>query len=131
MNLALDLQVAAGADRTRRRAPFADAVHRQHRRIGKWRGEERACGVAEMMLGEQQLVLPVEVRREFLQLAPQQILLKQLLANPDRDRRRERAEAARREGDVGFEQPLELQERLFVEDDIVDVGERDLASARQ
>ena len=38
---------------------------------------------------------------------------------------RERLEAARREGEIGFEQPLEFQERLLVEDDIVDVLERD------
>ena len=34
----------------------------------------------------------------------------------------ERAEAPRRERQVGLEQPLELQERLVVEDDVVELG---------
>jgi hypothetical protein len=79
-----------------------------------------------MMLREQQFVLPVELRRELLQLAAQQVFLKQLLADPERNRRGERAKTTRRERDIGFEQPLELQERLLVEDDIVDFLERDL-----
>ena len=36
----------------------------------------------------------------------------------------------RRIGEVGLEQPLELDERLVVEDDVVDVVERDLAFAQ-
>ena len=33
---------------------------------------------------------------------------------------RKDAKPARREGEVGLEQPLEFQERLFVEDDVID-----------
>ena len=61
--------------------------------------------------------------RELLQLVAQQLLLEQLLAQPQRHRHAEGAEAARREGEIGFEQPLEFQERLVVEHDVIDVVE--------
>src|SRR5262249_10845818 len=44
---------------------------------------------------------------------------------PGRHRFQERPEAERRVGEVGLEQPLELLERLFVEDDLIDRRERD------
>ena len=45
--------------------------------------------------------------------------------DPDRRGHTERAEPARRERDVGFEQPLEFEEGLVVERDLVDLTERD------
>jgi hypothetical protein len=51
------------------------------------------------------------------------VLLEELVLHPHRQRGAERAEAARREGEVGLEQPLELEERLVVEGDVVDLGE--------
>ena len=78
------------------------------------------------MLGEQQALLPVEVRLPAsVNLVAQQRLLEQLFLQPQRHRHAERAEAARRKGEIGLEQPLELQERLVVEGDVVDVGQRD------
>ena len=65
-----------------------------------------------------------------VQLLAQQRLLEQLLLQPQRHRHAEGAEAARREGEIGFEQPLELQERLVVEDDVVDVAELDAGRCR-
>ena len=54
-----------------------------------------------------------------------QVLLEQLLLDPDRQGVPERREATRREGEVGLEQALELQERLVVEGDVIDVLGRD------
>jgi hypothetical protein len=58
------------------------------------------------------------------QLALDHVLLEQLLANPDRDRGRERAISVRRKPDIGLQQPLELEERFLVEHHIVDLFER-------
>ena len=58
----------------------------------------------------------------FFEFLAQQVLLEQLLPQPERDRHLEGAEAARRQRDIGFQQPLEFQERLVVEDDVIDVG---------
>ena len=78
-----------------------------------------------MVLGEQQFGLPVHIRGERPQLPAQQALLKQLLLDPDRDRHAEGTEAARRERDTGLEQPLELEKRLVVERDPVDLVKDD------
>ena len=125
MQLLEQRELVAAADRGRRRAPFADAVHGEHHRILERRGIERARRVAHVMLGEQEPVRAVEIRIDVLEPAQQHVLLEQLFPDPDRDRHRERSEAARREAEIGFEQPLEFQERLLVEHDIIDVLERD------
>src|SRR6516165_4454927 len=57
-----------------------------------------------MVLGEQEAALPIEVGRELLQFAADEVLLEQLLA-----------------------QPLELQKWLLVEHDIVNLVEPDRA----
>jgi hypothetical protein len=79
------------------------------------------------MLGEQQTVLDVLVRARLDQFLRQQILLKQLFLQPQRHRHAERRKPAWREGDVGFQQPFEFQERLLVEDDVIDVVDADAA----
>ena len=58
--------------------------------------------------------------REFADLLAQQAFLEQLLPQPERDRHPERAKAARRERDIGLQQPLEFEERLVVEHDVVE-----------
>src|SRR6478672_8765742 len=75
-----------------------------------------------MMLGEQEL-LERYLLVELLELFPQQALLEQLLLEPERDRHLEGREAARRERDIGLQQPLEFQERLVVEGDVINPGE--------
>ena len=79
--------------------------------------------MAQMMLAEQQ-PLRVEILGEFLKLVAQQVLLKQLLPQPERDRHLEGAESARRKRDVGFQQPLEFEERLVVEHDVIELAGR-------
>ena len=58
------------------------------------------------------------------QLVGEQVPEEQLLPQPHRDRHAEGLEALGREREVGLEQPLELQERLVVEGDVVDLVER-------
>jgi hypothetical protein len=113
------------AEAERGRRPFADAVHAEDRGLFERRREERRRGVALVMLAEQQALLPVEVGLPLLHLVAQQRLLEQLLLQPQRHGHAEGVEAARREGEVGLEQPFELEERLVVEGDIVDVRHLD------
>src|SRR5208283_713094 len=72
------------------------------------------------MLGEKQTAVPVNPPiGPRLQFVAQQALLEEFLLQPQRDGHLERAQTARREGDIGLEQTLELQERLVIEDDVV------------
>lgn len=81
--------------------------------------------VAQVVFRKQQALKPVHARFDSLELLGQQVLLKQLLAQPQRHRHAKRFEAARRECQVGLEQALELQERLVVEGDVIDLGQAD------
>src|SRR5262249_55039837 len=80
--------------------------------------------MAHMVLVEEELILPVEVGSERLQLAADDVLLEQFLAQPEWDRHCERLIAARRKPHIGLQEPLELEKRLLVEHDVVDVVER-------
>src|SRR5688572_23587053 len=73
------------------------------------------------MLGEQQPAVRVR-EAKAAQLACEQLLLEQLFANPQRHCHRKTPIAARGEREIRLEQPLELEEWLLVEDDVVDVG---------
>src|SRR5262245_863174 len=71
------------------------------------------------MLSEQQLTGDVLAGKEFAEQARQKILLKQLLANPERQRHPKRLKTDWRKREVGIEQSFELQERFVVEGDKV------------
>src|SRR4029079_15834156 len=86
------------------------------------RREVRARGVAEVMLGKKQALVPIDARFEILQFLEQRAALEELVLHPDRQRGAKRREALRREGEIGLEQPLELEERLVVDRDEVDLG---------
>src|SRR5258708_24987592 len=83
-----------------------------------------------MMLAEQQPLLPVELRILGLERVGEQRLLKELLPQPQWQRHAKRREAARTVGEVGLQQALELDERLVVEHDPVDIPERDAGLAQ-
>ena len=123
------LQAVALAIAQRRGRPFADPVHRQDGGFLERRGEERRRRVTLVMFAEQQARLPVEVGLPLLHLVAQQRLLEQLLLQPQRHGHAERREPARRIGEIGLEQPLELQERLVVEGHIIDIGHLDAGTA--
>src|SRR5258706_9677398 len=79
------------------------------------------------MFREDQPLVPVELARCRPQLRPEKLLLKKLFFQPQRHGCAERAKSVRRTGNVGFEQPLEFEERLVVERDIVDVAKLEAA----
>ena len=119
------LQPVAIAGRDRGGRPLADAVHRQHGGFGERRRKKGRRGVALVMLAEQQPAPPVEIRIEGGEAIAQQAFLEQLLLQPDRYRHVEGAEAARREGDIGFDQALEFEKRLVVKGNVIDRAEAD------
>jgi hypothetical protein len=80
-----------------------------------------------MMLGEQELGLDLLAGAALDEVIPQQPFLEQLLLEPHRHRHAERGEALGRERQIGLEQTLELQERLVVEGDVIDLVEPDAA----
>src|SRR5215510_15939306 len=84
-----------------------------------------------MVLGKEQARVRVEVAvAQAGQLATKQILLEQLLPEPERDGHRERPEPAGGEREIGLQEPLELEKRLVVERDIVDLLECDASLAQ-
>ena len=125
MQLFAHLQVVAAPEADRRGRPFADPVHGEDDRLLERRRKEGGRGVALVVLREQKLALPIEVGIERAKLVAQELLLEQLLLQPQRDRHAEGAEAPGSECEIGFEQPFELEERLVVERDMIDVGEAD------
>ena len=64
----------------------------------------------------------IEIGRYFLELAGKPFFLKHLFAQPDRDRHLKGPQSPRGERDIGLQQPLELQKRLVVENDGVEIG---------
>ncbi len=100
------------------RRPLADAVEGQDRGLLEGGGQERRRGVGLVVLGEEHLALEPEALLELLGHP-------QLLPEPDRHGLGERRERAREGGQVGEEDPLELDERLVVEDHIVEIAHAD------
>ena len=58
---------------------------------------------------------------QFLEAFAHEARKEKLFFDPDGDGLTETSEARRSEGDVRFEKTLELEERFFVEDDVVDL----------
>jgi hypothetical protein len=76
-----------------------------------------------VVLREEQLLLVRSPAAERFQLVEQLLLLADLAPEPFRDRVLERIPALRREAEVRGNETLELQQRLLVEDDRVEVLE--------
>src|SRR6516162_6320795 len=111
------------ADADARGGPFSDTVDGEDQRLVEGRWIKGTSRVAPVMLGEQQLAVPVEARRPRLEPLAKQVLLKQFLLEPQWQSHAERGKTAGREGEIGLEQPFELQKRLLVEHDIVKLVE--------
>ena len=122
VNFLCDRERIAGSRRKRRRRPFADAVHRQDRRVLVGRGKKRRRRVTDVMLGEQDFSrLDLHAVEYVGQRVADQRFLKQLVLDPHRHRRRETLEAPRRKGEIGLENALEFRKRLVIENKEVDV----------
>ena len=123
VDLLAHLEVVPRAETYGGGRPLADAVHGQDDGLLERGREEGARRMALVMLGKEQRSLPVVFGGKVFQLTPEQRLLEELLSQPDGHGHGERAEASRGEGEVGLEEALELQERLVVEGDVVDLIE--------
>ena len=124
------LQMIAAPEADRRGRPLANSVHGEDHRLVEQRRKERGCRVALVVFREQELAFPIKVGIECAQLVAQQLLLEQLLFQPERDRHAKGAKALGRKRQIGFEQPLKLEERLVVKCDVVDLAKRDAALAQ-
>src|SRR5580658_5668201 len=102
MNFLGDFKVIRFTYCQRGGSPFAHAIHGQDCGLFKWGWEERACGVAQVMFGEKQTPVPINLlRRVLFQLIAKQGLLKELLAQPKRNSHLERSKTFGRKGDIG------------------------------
>src|SRR5207247_999279 len=117
-----ELNVAAAANAVRRGRPLPDTIERQDGRFFEWRGEERAGSVRLVMFGVQQLALVSELATELS-------IHVQLLFHPHRRGLEERAETARCDAEIRFEDSLELEKRLVVEANVGKVADRDAGFA--
>src|SRR3546814_15119259 len=84
------------------------------------RGEERACRVRLMMLGEKQRFLPAAAAGQLAKLVPKSGLLEHLFLDPQRNGHAEGVEAARRGRKGGFKQEFEFQQWLIVKNEDLD-----------
>src|SRR5262245_38865768 len=73
-----------------------------------------------MMLREQEFVGIAQSLVDVVQLAPQHVLLEELLRHPHRQRLAKRREATWHERHVRLEQALELEKGLVIEYNVVD-----------
>ncbi len=99
-----------------RRAPLAHAVNGQDRRGFKRAGEERAGGVALMVVREDKARLARHV-----EALPQRPAHVQLILQPQRHRKTEAPETRGRIGQVSLQQPVKLSQRLVIESDAVQI----------
>jgi hypothetical protein len=72
MDLFVDRELVAFAERDRRRGPLADAVEREHQRALVRRRIEGGRRMAQMVLAERQAIVPVELRRHLLEFVRKQ-----------------------------------------------------------
>ena len=79
------------------------------------------------MLGKQELTGNLAAGSEGGERLLQVRLLEELLLDPNRQCHPERGKTARSVGEIGLQQALELDQRLFEKDHVIDIVEGDLA----
>src|SRR5690348_6969943 len=124
VELPVDGEPVSRAQAERGGRPFADAVHGEDGRLPERRGKERAGGMAQVVLREEQARVPLVAGPEGAELALEQRLLEELLAKPEWNGHRERAHPPRGKREVCLEQALELEEGFVVEGHEVDLLQR-------
>jgi len=115
VDLVREFDPVAPPDAVRGGVPLADAVDREDRRLLERGAEETGRRVGEVVVGVEDLPLVAG-------LLPDHRRDMHLLPEPYRHRRDKRPVGARPGGEVGEDEPLHLDERLLVEDDVVEVG---------
>ena len=96
--------------------PLPNAVHGENRGLFEGRRKKRTCRMRLVVLGVPDFPL---VSSQCPADVP---LHKELLLHPQRTGHAERSEALRGDTQVGFENALELEQRLVVEADVREVG---------
>ena len=107
------------ADAEGGRGPFADPVQGQDGRPVERAWEERAGGVALVMVGEDQAGAARSI--QAIAQGPPHV---QLVLEPERHGPAKAAKPAGRIGQIGLEQPFEFGEGLVVERDVIQVARR-------
>lgn len=99
------------------RGPLAHAVNGENGRLGERRRVKRAGGVGLMVGGEEDGTVGAQAG----QLFPDGLAQIEPFTEPVGEHGRERAPAARRDGEVGFEQACEFEDRLVVKNNRVEL----------
>ena len=102
-----------------------DAIEAQDRRPVEGTGKKRRCRVRLVVRREQQRrqlqVVAGTFNRQCRQLVPQRRLEKQFVFEPDRHGGKKRPEPGGHERKIGFQESLELDERLLVKADVIQI----------
>ena len=106
------------------RGPFANAIDRKDRRFVKWRAQEGAGRVGKMVLAEEDFP-PGDTK-----LVLDQVPDPEFVAEPGQHRFAKDAQRAGKGLHAGEQQALELEERLFEEDHVIEVGRLDSGAAQ-
>ena len=101
--------------------PFAHSIHGQDRSFFERRGKEGGCSVAEMVLGKTQPLGPIAFAKALFQSISDHRLLKQFVLKPNRKRCCKASESSWGKREIGLEYALKLEERLVVEDDVINL----------
>ena len=119
-HLLAQLERVAATSPPGRRRPLAHAVERQDRRAIEWTGEERACGVRLMVRreGDRSVVAAAEPTVDLARDV-------ELALQPSRHGARKLGEAEGRGGQRALEDPTELDERLLIEHDGIELPRLD------
>src|SRR5207244_492845 len=96
-DLFMHLDIVSLPYRRGSRRPLSDSVHREYYGLLKRRRKERARCMAEMVLAEEQFLVPAFMPTEFPQFVLQQVFQEELFPQPQRDCHAKRLESARRE----------------------------------
>ena len=116
LELMTEFDMAAAADAETGAGPLPDTIEGEDGSLFERRREESRSSVRLVVLGEDNPtpVFAIELSTYF----PRQV---ELLPHPQWHRLEKRPEAGRREGEVGLEDALELQKRLVVKADVIQV----------
>src|SRR5436309_2017356 len=112
----------AFADAEGRSAPFAHAIQRQDRRRLKWTGEKCARSMTFMVVCKNQ-----PGGAGLAQLLLQSSAHVQFVLQPKRHRHPKTAKTGRRVGEVSFQEPIKLGQRLVVKRDVSQLVRLDAA----
>ena len=117
-----ELDPVAAAHSIARSGPLPDAIQGQDRGFFEGRGEEGAGRMGFVVLG-----IDNAPGIAIVEVAANQPGEMKLLPEPERHRHIERSETGGCEGEIGLQEPLELEQRFIIESHIVKICGRNSA----